>query len=333
MKRIILTTALIAMAGVMVALGSAEGKTTLRFGHPNAPDSPKGRAADLFAELVAKYSSGRVEVKVFPSSQLGNNRKMFTAVKTRAIEMSITPFPLLADIVPEYTTYTAGYFYENWDQLKKIIEAPDLGQKWAQRLLEKGGLRVLSTYYYGARNLTTTKTKVIRPADLKGLKIRAVPNEMSLAVITGLGATPTPVALAEAFQAMRQGVVDGQENPLPTIWSQKFYEVQKFLMMTRHQLIPEPYLINEKVWQGLSADDKAAVSKAAKEATAYNTTETIKSEKSLVKDLKAKGMTVVDADEIDLAAFRTSVRAQVEKRFDGPIWPKGTTQKVFDALK
>ena len=333
MKRLFMTIALTAMVTALAAPAPADAKTTLRFGHSNSPTSPKGMAADLFAELVAKYTSGRVEVKTFPSSQLGNNRKLFTAVKTRGIEMSITPFPLLADIVPEYTTYTAGYFYENWDQLNKVIQHPALGQKWAKDLIEKGGLRVLGTYYYGARNLTTAKTKVTKPADLKGLKIRAVPNEMSLGVVSGLGASPTPVAFAEAFQAMRQGVVDGQENPLPTIWAQKFFEVQKFLMMTRHQMIPEPYLINEKVWKKLSAEDKAALTKAAAEATAYNTAETIKFEATLVDDLKAKGMTVVDADNLDLAAFRSAVRAEVIKRFDGPIWPKGTSQKVFDAIK
>ena len=333
MRNSILKLMVFAMTAAILAVGTADAKTTLRFGHSNSPDSPKGQAADLFAELVDKYTSGNVEVKIYPSSQLGNNRKLFTAVKTRGIEMAITPFPLLADIVPEYTTYTAGYFYNDWNELKKIIEHPDLGTNWAKQLLEKGGLRILSSYYYGARNLTTTKTKVTKPSDLKGLKIRAVPNEMSLGVITGLGGAPTPVAIAEAFQAMRQGVVDGQENPLPTIWAQKFYEVQGYLMMTRHQMIPEPYLINEEVWQKLSAEDQAGVLKAAKEATAFNTEETIKFEASLMDDLKEKGMTVVTSDEINLDAFRTSVRAEVSKRFDGPIWPKGTTQKVLDALK
>ncbi|MEQ8323018.1 MAG: TRAP transporter substrate-binding protein [Rhodospirillales bacterium] len=333
MKHPIKTLLAAALVAAVSGIGSADAATTLRFGHSNSPDSPKGKAAELFAELVTKYTNGNVVVKVFPSSQLGNNRKLFTAVKTSGIEMAITPFPLLADIVPQYTTYTAGYFYENWDQLKKIIDNPDLGGKWAKQLEEKSGLHVLGTYYYGARNLTTTKTKVTKPADLKGHKIRAVPNEMSLAVVTGLGGAPTPVALSEAFQAMRQGVVDGQENPLPTIWSQKFYEVQNFLMLTRHQMIPEPYLINDKAWKKLSAEDQAGVMKAAKEATEFNTAETIKFEASLIGDLKAKGMTVVGPEEIDLDAFRAAVRAEVEKRFDGPIWPKGTTQQVFDALK
>lgn len=333
MKYPFLTLAACALVATTTVLGSAKAEVVVRFGHSNAPESPKGQAADLFAELVNKYTSGNVVVKVFPSSQLGNNRKLFTAVKTGSIQMSITPFPLLADIVPEYTTFTAGYFYDNWDQLRKVIDHDDLGKRWSSQLLEKGGLRVLGTYYYGARNLTTTKTRVTSPADLKGLKIRAVPNEMSLAVGTGLGGAPTPVALAEAFQAMRQGVVDGQENPLPTIWSQKFYEVQGFLMMTRHQLIPEPYLINEKFWNKLSDADKAGVMKAATEATAFNTAETIKFEASLVNDLKDKGMTVVESSEIDLEAFRASVREQVRARFDGPIWPEGTTEKVLNATK
>ena len=331
MRQELLALALTAAAFTLAA--PVHAKTTIRFGHSNAPGSPKGMAADKFAKLVGEYSKGEVVVKTFPSSQLGDNRKLFTAVKTRGIEMAIVPFPLLADIVPEYTALTAGYFYENWDQLKKVVDSPELGQKWSKALLEKGRVRVLGTYYYGARDLTTSKVKVTRPADLNGLKIRAVPNEMSLAVITGMGASPTPVALAEAFQAMRQGVVDGQENPLPTISSQRFYEVQKYLMLTRHQMIPEPYLINESVWKSLSAEDKDAISRAAKEATDYNTAETIKYEGTLVEELKAKGMTVLGPDEIDMAAFKTAVKAEVIKRFDGPIWPKGTSDKVLSAIK
>ncbi len=324
----------LALAGLLAfATPPADAQTTIRLGHSNAPTSPKGRAADKFATLVDKYSGGRVTVKIFPSSQLGNNRKLFTAVKTRGIEMSLTPYPLLADIVPEFTTLTAGYFYDNWNQLRKILDHPELGQTWAKTLLEKGRVRILSTYYYGARNLTTANKKVLTPADLEGLKIRAVPNEMSLGVVTGMGASPTPVSLAEAFQAMRQGVVDGQENPLPTIWSQRFYEVQKYLMITRHQHIPEPYLINESVWKKLSAEDQQAVSRAAVEAAEFNTAETLKFEESLIDDLKAKGMTIIPAEELDIDAFRTAVRSEVIKRFDGPIWPKGTADKVLSTIQ
>ncbi len=128
MRHLVLAIALCAFASF--AAPDVDAKTTIRLGHSNAPTSPKGRAADKFAELVKQYTDGRVTVKIFPSSQLGNNRKMFTAVKTRGIEMTLTPYPLLADIVPEYTTLTAGYFYENWDQLRKIVEAPELGQAW-----------------------------------------------------------------------------------------------------------------------------------------------------------------------------------------------------------
>ncbi len=190
------------MASAIVAIGlsqvtgpvkSANAQTQLRIAHIFSPNDPTHKGIERFAELAEEFSNGRVTVEIFPSAQLGGNRDLFGLVRTGGIEMSVTPYPLLADAVPEYNIYTAGYMYTGWEQQKKVLDHPDFGQTWNEQLLQETGLRVLDSYFFGARTLTTTDTRVTTPADLNGLKIRAVPNEMSLAVVTGLGGTPTPV--------------------------------------------------------------------------------------------------------------------------------------------
>ena len=331
---LVMLTVALALIQIGLPVGSANAETELRLAHIFSPNDPTHKGAERFAQQVEKYSEGRVKVKIFPSGQLGNNRKLFGLVRSGGIDMSTTPYPLLADAVPEYNIYTAGYMYKGWEDLKKVLEHPDYGQAWNKRLLEKSGLRVLGNYFFGARTLTTTKALVTKPSDLKGLKIRAVPNKMSLAVVTGLGGTPTPVPFPELFQGLRQGVADGQENPVPTIWAQKFYEVQKYLILTRHQLIPVGYLINETVWQKLDSKDQEAIQKAIVEGAAHTTELNLTQEENLIKELAAKGMEVIGPDEgLQLDAFRESVQAEVIKTFEGEIWPAGLVDEIKAIIK
>lgn len=297
--------------------------TTLRMGHIHAPSGPTGRGADMFAELVSEYSEGRVRIQVFPSSQLGGLRDLFGASRSGAVDIALTPYPLLSDIVPSYSILTAGYVFDDYAHQQAVLDNPDYGQAWSAELADKGGLRVLANYYFGARVLTTTSTEVRSPADVAGLKIRAVGNPLSLATISGLGGSPTPLPLAELFQGLSQGIVDGQENPLPTIYNQNFFDVQDYLILTRHQLIPIPFTINAASWAELGAEDQAAVARAATEAAAWMT-ETVQSEEaSLLGRLEAEGMTVIGAEQgLDLAAFRASVSAKIEA-LDGEEWPAG----------
>ena len=331
MKALVFATSVAAAALLSPVIAQAD--TVLRLAHSNAVTSPKGTGAEKFAELVGEYTEGRVTVQVFPATQLGSNRKAFTSTRSGAIEMSLTPYSMLADVVPEMSVYVAGYMFENFEEQQKILNHAEFGEAWKESLLERSGLRVLCTYFYGSRNLTTTDTPVKTPADMNGLKIRAVPQPMSMAVIRGLGGTPTPMPISDVFQALGQGVIDGQENPLPTIEGQHFYEAQEYLMMTDHQLIVEPYLINDDVWQSLGEEDQANVQRAADESCALTTELTHKEEASLVEQFKEAGMTVItEAEGLDVPAFRTSVLEEVEQAYDGEIWPEGTIANVRAVL-
>ncbi len=305
---------------------------TLRMGHIHAPSGPTGRGADMFAELVSEYTEGRVEIQVFPSSQLGGLRDLFGASRSGAVDIALTPYPLLSDIVPSYSILTAGYVFEDYDHQLAVLQHADFGQTWNAELAENGGLIVLANYYFGARTLTTTDAEVRTPADLEGLKIRAVGNPLSLATISGLGADPTPLPLSELFQGLSQGIVDGQENPLPTIYNQNFFDVQEYVILTRHQLIPIPFTVNADSWNELSAEDQDAIARAAEEAAAWMTETVLAEEASLLDQLEAEGMTVIgEAQGLDLDAFRASVAAQIAP-LDGEEWPAGLLEAVA-ALK
>ncbi len=318
----------IVAAGLTLPGLASAADTTLRFAHVVREGDPAFIAAEAFAEKLAELSEGRVEVRMFPAGQLGNNRKLFTQIQSGAVDMTFTPFNMLSDIVPEFATITGGYMFESQAHQRAVLDSPDMGGVWTEQLLERGGLRVLSSFFYGTRNVTTKETPVRSPADLAGLKLRAVPNAMSLATVTGLGAAPTPVAWPETFQALRQGIVDGQENPIPVLHAAKFYEVQKYLIKTGHQMSALPFLIRENTWQGLSEADQEAVMDASAHGQAVAEETMVTFTETLEADLITRGMEIIELSDEEVDVFRQSVREKVAADFDGSVLPAGLIDQI-----
>jgi TRAP-type C4-dicarboxylate transport system substrate-binding protein len=187
-------------------------------------------------------------------------------------------------------------------------------------------MRILGTTYYGVRQLTTTKKAVRTVADMKEFKLRVPENEVFLAMARAWGAKPTPMTFSELYLALRQNVVDGQENPLPTIESGKFQEVQKYLVLTGHILTPRLVVINEKFWLELSTTDRPAISEAVAEGIAWNNQEILGREKALVDKFKQAGMEVVRPD---VESFRKPVLETLPKMFEAK-WGKGLFEKIVE---
>ncbi|MBO6637617.1 MAG: TRAP transporter substrate-binding protein [Roseitalea sp.] len=317
-----------AAAFAIPALPAFAGDVTLRFAHVVREGDPAFIAAEAFVERVGELSGGEIAVQVFPAGQLGNNRRLFAQIQSGAVDMTYTPFNMLSDIVPEFATITGGYMFESQVHQRRVLDDPEFGGAWAGKLLELGGLRILSSFHYGTRNVTTAETPVRSPEDLAGLKLRAVPNAMSLATVTGLGAAPTPVAWPETFQALRQGIVDGQENPIPVLHAAGFYEVQGYLIKTGHQMSALPFLIRETSWQELSPEHQAAVQEAASYAAGVAEETMITFTETLESDLIARGMTIIELTDEEIAVFRESVRANVAAEFDGTVLPGGLIGRI-----
>jgi len=307
-------------------------EVTLRLAHVLRDGDPAHLVAETFKQEVESRSEGRIAIKIFPAAQLGNNRKLFTQIQSGAIDMSFTPYNLLSEIEPALNVTAAGYLFDEWADLQAVLDAPELGAAWRQTLIERGGLRILSPFFYGTRNLTTTDFAVRRPEDLAGKKIRAVPNPMSLANVTGLGAAPTPVAWPETYQALRQGTVDGQENPIPVLYAAKFYEVQQYLTRTDHQMSVLPVLVREASYQKLPEADRTLIEAAARVAAEAGTEAMVRFTRELEADLSDKGMTLIELTDEERAAFKASVQAVLMDQVDGEAVPAGLIATVRDVV-
>lgn len=298
---------------------TATAAKTIKLAHVNAPKHPTNLGALKFKELVEAKSKGEIKVKVYPAAQLGNVDVQLAAVKTGEIQAAFSTYPKMGDLVKDFAILTAGYVFRDFQHQRAVFNS-SLGKSWEKVLIQNGGLRVLSSIYYGVRHLTTTKKAIYHPRDLKGLKIRSVTNPMSQTVVKGLGATPTPIPFPELFNALRQGVVDGQENPLSVIWNKKLYELQKYLMLTGHQVVSLPLIMNNEFFKSLSPNQQKIVKGAAQEACTYGSKKAVDAENSLLENVKGKGVNVIsEKNGLDQEAFRKSVIKAVRERFEAKL--------------
>jgi TRAP-type C4-dicarboxylate transport system substrate-binding protein len=191
-------------------------------------------------------------------------------------------------------------------------------------LVARRGMRMLDITYYGRRHLTTGRKAVRSPADMAGFKLRVPPVDTFVAMAEAWGARATPIAFGELYLALSQGAVDGQENPLPTIQSGKFQEVQKFLVLTSHIITPRMIIVNEAFWKGLRPADRDLLQGAMQAGADWQDKELQSQEATLVGTFRAAGMTVI---EPDVAQWRKPVLDTVPRKFEAK-WGKGTFETL-----
>ncbi len=290
---------------------------------PVAPDHANTLAANKFAEIVNKGSGGRLKVEVFPANQLGNVKDVIEYVMTGSVHMYIGGTSETSLFQSEWGVMDCPYLFRDFDHLMKAANSPVI-KEMSDKLEKSRGVKILAAdMYYGARHLTTRNKAINSPEDLKGMLIRAPDQPVYLEAVKAMGATPTPVAFSDLYMALKQGVVDGQENPIPTIYTYKYYEAQKFIMLTGHMLRVNLIGANAAWYNGLPADLKQLVDGALKEAIKYNNDLILQQEKDMLEELKKLGMTVVQPD---VAVFREAAK-DVPKKFEDK-WGKDTAARL-----
>lgn len=324
-KRTFLAGAAAAGAGVFfpAIIGRAQA-TTLRWGELLAPSHPQVQMAERVAAEVKAKSGGRIDIQIFPNGQLGSGKEMIESVSSGALQMTTDGAGALSAFLPQLSVIEAPYLWRDAAHLAKAAGTP-LFDKLNTELAAKRTMRMLKITYYGKRHLTTGKKEVKTPADMAGFKLRVPPVDVFLAMAEAWGAKATPIAFPELYLALSQGAVDGQENPLPTIQSGKFFEVQKFLVLTEHIITPRMVIVNEAFWKGLAPADRGILEAALGAAAAWQDQELLGQEASLVATMKEKGMTVVAPD---LAQWRKPVLDTVPKKFEEK-WGKGTFETLL----
>ena len=191
---------------------------------------------------------------------------------------------------------------------------------WLNETFVKSNVRILGTFYYGVRQLTTTDKAVKTVADVKGMKIRVPQSAMYMAMVESWGAKATPIAFGELYLALSTHIADAQENPLATFNAQKFYEIQKYVILTQHIICPNCIFINENVWKKISPADQKIVQDVIANAIAWHDAENVKLENKLIADLQAKGVTVITPD---VESFAAVTGPYVSAKFEDK-WGKGT---------
>jgi tripartite ATP-independent transporter DctP family solute receptor len=314
---------LVAAAVGLVAGAGHAAEVVLRWGDVVPATHPSAQMIDRVAAAVKTKTGGRVEIQGFPGGQLGGSRDMIEAVANGIQEMVTEGAANFGTWLPTISVVEAPYIWRDAAHLVAAMSGP-IGKDYDEQLRKARGMRILGTTYYGTRHLTTSKKEIRSVADMVGFKLRVPENEVFKAMAEAWSARPTPINFSELYLALQQGVVDGQENPLPTIQSAKLFEVQKYLVLTGHIITPRLVVINEAAYQRLKPEARAALEAAVAEGIAWQNEEIRKAEASLVQTLEKAGMTVITPD---VASFREAVLKVVPQRFEAR-WGKGTWERI-----
>ncbi len=309
-------------------------KMDVRLGHVNNTEASWHKGNLRFADLVRERTGGAVNIQIFPNSQLGNEKDLIEQVKNGVIEMSMPSGGMLAvfDGWQPLGVFGMPYIFkgdteeEQLPVFLKLARGP-LFQEIAENAAKKSGIRALDIgWWYGLRHLTTKSKQVTKVDDLKGLKIRTPDAPVQKLAMTALGAAVTPMPFAELYTALQLGVVDGQENPLNTIYVNKFFEVQKYLTLTGHMTQHQVLIVNDKWFQSLPKELQDILVKSAIEAGDYQNDLQIKANKQNLDDLKAKGMVVNTVNKAEFADKTKDAWKEFESQFG-----KGLYEKVKEA--
>jgi len=308
MRKTILRLALAAALGTVAATAMAQDiqERTIRFGHLNNPDHPVSFGVKKFGELLAAKSGGKLKVKEFPASQLGNEMQQQSALQGGVQEMSAPASTSLAGIVKEFGLIDLPFSVGSFEQADALLDGP-LGKALIARLPEKG-LVALGFWDLGFRNVTNSKRPIARPEDFEGLKIRVIPNPVFLDTFKAFKANPVPMPFAELYGALESKAVDGQENPFAVILSNKFYEVQKYVSATNHVYAANIVLVSKKFWDKLSPAEQKIMNEAADEARVYQRQVSRAAAQKAVGELRAKGIQYNDVTPAERARMQQVVK-------------------------
>lgn len=283
--------------------GKSEEKYELKFGMVAGNQQNEFKAAEKLAEYVEKESDGQLIVKIYPNSQLGDDRAMLEQVSEGSLDITLAETARFGIWVPRASLMGLPYFVDGYEHLQMALNDTDYGKELKDELLNEHNWRIVGNAYNGTRQ-TTSNREIKTLDDMKGLKLRVPEADTLLDYAKYTGASATPMAFTEVYLALQTNAVDGQENPLSTIDAQKFYEVQDYLALTNHVVNDANYVVSNQMWEKLPEELKTILEDGIKEAADYHTQLFTEEEANLIAKFKDEGVTVT---EPDLQEFKEAV--------------------------
>jgi TRAP-type C4-dicarboxylate transport system substrate-binding protein len=280
--------------------------------------------AEVFAPMVAEFAD----------YQPGYNGTLFAqgteleAIAAGNLTMSIASAQELAQFFPEFSIFATGYVHQDAAHQVRVFNDP-LMDPFKQKVEDELGVKLLSVMYLGRRHVNLRQTRdeldVQTPADLAGVNLRMPGTDAWQFLGAALGASPTPLAFSEVYTSLSSGAIDGQDNPLPTVVDQKFYEVTKQIALTSHLVDLNYIAFSKETWDSLDADQKITVQRAADAAAAYGRLKQLDKENNLADFIRSQGVEIYTPD---LEAFRTHVQAQYVGSEAAESWPEGVLERI-----
>lgn len=311
-RKLLLATGIAAALLAPITASAQDVKTRIiRFGYGLSESSNQGRAVKYFADELSKRSGGKLKLKGFGDASLGSDIQMQNALIGGAQEMMVGSTATLVGIVKDFGVYDLPFLFNNEKEADAVLDGP-FGEKLLKSLNDKG-LVGLVYWENGFRNLTNSKRPITKVEDMGGIKLRVMQNPVYIDMFNRFGANAVPLAFSELFTALETGTVDGQENPVTTIQSSKFYEVQKYLTISRHVYSPWIVLASKRWYDGLSADEKKILNEAAVASRDFERKDSREASAQSVAYLKEKGMQINELSPAELDRMREMVKPAFDK--------------------
>lgn len=319
----------LALCSALLAAGLAAHAqvTKIRFAHAGPETASQHQAALEFARLVKERSKGQLEVLVYPSGQLGNDSTVLGAVRGGTIDMMMAGSGNFSGLSSKFEVLDIPFLFRNPAHAYQTVDG-EVGQG-LMKSLDAHGLTQLAFWEVGFRSITTKNRPVRTPEDVKGLKIRTMPNPIHIQAWKMLGTNPVPMPLGELYGALESGAVDAQEHPVDITYAAKFYEVQKHLTLTRHAFTAMPVVFSKRKFDALSPDLQKVVLSSATDAKAFQRNLNQKNEAGIIAELRKNGMAVIET--FDATAFKALVGDEVRKTYTTKNGPE--LLAVVDGLK
>lgn len=314
----------VAAAAILPSMAFAQAKA-IRISTPGAAEEWQSKALQKFKESLEAAAPGKFDVQIHYNGTLFGQGTEIEAMQRGNLEVGMISPQDIAALIPEYSIFTTGYLMRDAAHLDAVYDG-EIGKEYKDRVAKDLQLHIVRSQYLGSRQVMLRQPKDVKvPADLAGLKLRMPGSEAWQFLGNALGANATPLSFEEIYLALQTGTIDGLENPLPDIISNKFYEVAKQVVLTDHMVSNTFFTMSGPFWDGLTDEEKAAIEKAEGEAKAFNDQGVLGTEKEAVALLESKGVAV---ETPDVPAFRKKVLDAFANSDFAKTWPAGLLERI-----
>ena len=310
MKKALVLILAVVIVVLWIGPASAQYKATMRLASTQPMDHPYMVGAQKFADLINERTSGRIVIKLYPSNQLGKGeREMTEGIQQGAIDLLVTSTGPLGGFSPSINILDFPFLFRDFNHVDLVMDG-SIGRKLLDDF-EKANIKALSFWENGFRHLTNSKVAVKKVEDAKGLKIRTMENKIHLAAWKDAGLNPTPMSWGEVFTALQQKVIDGQENPIAVIYSNKLWDAgQKYFSFTAHVYSPSPFLMSKKTFDAMPKADQDLFVKTSYEVGKFQRKINRDAEDAKLKEMAEKGVTVIR--DVDRESFKKAMAPTYE---------------------